>query len=137
MRNLERVAKMLGGVAFCVSLTVACAANAADKRVTAAFGNTVLSTYPDGRSQKVWLHSDGSWTGAARDGRALAGKWRLTADKVCLRQSQPPTLPFSMCLPFPAGAKVGSTWAANDFGGTPIRLKVVRGIQTRTVKATK
>ena len=35
----------------------------ADARVAAAFGNTVTTTYPDGRSQKIWLRADGTWSG--------------------------------------------------------------------------
>jgi hypothetical protein len=50
-----------------------------------AFGNTVVSTYPDGRSLQVWLHPDGSWEGQSRRGTALAGHWNVKGDKVCFR----------------------------------------------------
>ena len=104
-------------------------AQAADLgRLAAAFGNTVMTLYPDGRTQKIWLHPDGNWDGIGRDGRALAGRWNLKADKVCLRQSKPATLPISYCTAFPADPQVGVTWTSKDFGGTPIRLTVVRGM---------
>lgn len=97
-------------------------------RVAAAFGNTVMSIYPDGRTQKIWLHPDGLWDGVGRDGRPLAGKWTLKGEKVCLRQTRPPTLPFSYCTGFPDDPHVGVTWTSRDFGGTPIRLTVVKGM---------
>src|ERR1700750_1503129 len=88
-------------VAVAASFT-ALHAQAADlSRVAQAFGNTVMSLYPDGRTQKIWLHPDGSWDGVGRANQELAGSWTLKDDKVCLRQKKPPTLPFSYCTPFP------------------------------------
>jgi hypothetical protein len=103
---------------------------AADPRVAAAFGNTIISTYPDGRTQEIWLKPDGAWAGLSRTHRGLAGTWTLKGDKVCLRQKTPPTLPFSYCTAFPQDARVGAAWTSKDFVGTPIRLKLVRGLQT-------
>lgn len=112
-------------------------AQAADlSRVATAFGNTVMSIYPDGRTQKIWLHPNGDWDGLGRDGRPLAGHWQLKGDRVCLRQSKPPTLPFSYCTNFPNNPQVGVTWTSKDFGGTPIRLMVVKGMaEARTPSA--
>lgn len=100
-----------------------------DSPVVAAFGNTVTTTYPDGRTQQIWLHPDGTWAGLSRTRRELTGTWSLKGDRVCMRQRTPPTLPFSYCTRFPQDAHVGAAWAAKDFGGTPIRLKLVRGVQ--------
>src|SRR5260370_19481192 len=81
------------------------AADAPDPQVAqsvrATFGNTVMSIYPDGRSQKIWIHADGTWEGRSRRGIPLAGKWTMRGDKVCLRQSRPPTLPISFCQAMP------------------------------------
>jgi hypothetical protein len=108
-------------------------AQAADlSRVAAAFGNTVMSIYPDGRSQKIWLHPDGSWAGRGRNGVALAGHWSMRGDKVCLRQSKPPTLPFAYCAPFPDDPHIGAEWTGRDFLGTPIKLTVVKGMPPQT-----
>jgi hypothetical protein len=109
--------------------SLACAAQPDDPaaRISAAFGNTVTSTYPDGRSQKIWLRPDGSWTGLSRTRKDLAGTWTVKGDKVCLRQKTPPTLPFSFCTPFPQDAHVGVAWASKDVGGTPIRLRLDAG----------
>lgn len=104
-------------------------AQAADlSRMATAFGNTVMSIYPDGRTQKFWLHPNGDWEGVGRDGRPLAGHWTMKEDKVCMRQTRPPTLPFSYCTAFPSDPHVGVVWTSKDFGGNPIKLTVLKGM---------
>jgi hypothetical protein len=98
----------------------------AEQTVHATFGNTVISIYPDGRSQKIWLHPDGTWDGKSRRGVALSGKWTMKGDKVCLRQSRPPTLPISFCQAMPKDPNV--TLTSHDLTGQTIRLKIVKGI---------
>jgi hypothetical protein len=92
--------------------------------VAAAFGNTIVSIDPDGRSRKIWLQPDGSWTGLSRRGLALAGKWTVKGDKVCLSQSKP-RLFGSLCQVFPTDPKTGID--TKDPTGTPIHLKLVKG----------
>ena len=96
--------------------------------VSAAFGNTVLSIYPDGRSQKIWLHPDGSWTGKSRRGLDLTGRWDIKGEKVCLRQTKPPTLPISFCQVFPKDPTAELT--SHDLTGQTIHLKIVKGVTT-------
>ena len=109
----------------------ATAAQAADEtQVKPAFGNTVLSIYPDGRSQKIWMHPDGTWDGQSRRGTPLAGRWNVKDGKVCMKQSKPPTLPLAYCTAFPENTYVGVTWTSKDMSGTPIQLKVVQGMVT-------
>jgi hypothetical protein len=102
---------------------------APESGVAPAFGNTVVSTYPDGRTQKIWLHEDGTWDGLSRRGNALAGKWTVKADKLCLRQSRPPTLPISYCTVLPKDLHPGVSLTSKDLTGTPIQLKLLKGIQ--------
>jgi hypothetical protein len=109
------------------SATAAPAADAA-AQVKPAFGNTVVSIYPDGRSQKIWMHPDGTWDGRSRRGTPLAGHWSVKNGKVCMKQSKPPTLPLAYCTAFPQNTYVGVTWTSKDMSGTPIRLKVVQGM---------
>jgi hypothetical protein len=116
-------------LAVWASFTALNAQAAGPDDVAAAFGNTVMTVYPDGRSQKVWMKPDGSWEGLSRRGTPLAGKWNVKNDKVCLKQSKPPTLPLSYCTAFPAQAKVGVAWTGKDLSGTPITLKLVKGIE--------
>ncbi|MFC3067916.1 hypothetical protein [Phenylobacterium soli] len=115
-------------LAAAVSLAALNAQASELSRVAAAFGNTVMSIYPDGRTQKIWLHPDGVWEGVGRNGQALAGKWTMKNEKVCLRQTKPPTLPFSYCTGFPDDPHIGVTWTSKDFSGTPIRLTVLKGM---------
>lgn len=121
---------MLVRIAIAAALSLLAFEAQADdlNRVAAAFGNTVMSIYPDGRTQKIWLHQDGTWAGLGRDGRPLSGRWSVKDDKVCLRQSHPLTLPVAYCTAFPNDAHIGVTWTSKDFAGTPIRLTVVKGL---------
>jgi len=105
----------------------AMAAQAAEPpaNISVTFGNTVISVYPDGRSQKIWLQPDGTWTGLSRRGNPLAGKWTVKGDKVCLRQTRPPTLPISFCQVLPSDPQTGVD--AKDLLGTRIHIKLVKG----------
>lgn len=132
MKLLGRLSLGLNALLLCAVPAFALGAQAAEpsQRVAAAFGNTVTSTYPDGRSQKIWMQPDGTWTGLSRRGLSLAGTWNLRGEKVCLRQRTPPTLPFSYCTAFPADTRVGDVWPSKDFLGTAIQLRVVPGVQS-------
>jgi hypothetical protein len=99
--------------------------------VAAAFGNTVISSYPDGTSQKIWLHADGTWNGISRHNAALAGKWSLRGDKVCMRQTAPPTLPISYCTPIPSGSQPGVQWTGRDVAGRSITLSLMKGVPSQ------
>jgi hypothetical protein len=133
---MNRIALVIPTLALVAVTYVATTTHAADKTamdkaggekadVSAAFGNTVFSIYPDGRSQKVWFAPDGTWTGLSRRGRPLAGVWTVKGPKICLKQSRPPTLPISFCQIFPEYPAKGMD--AKDLTGTPIHLKLVKG----------
>ncbi|HXA37391.1 MAG TPA: hypothetical protein VNW53_00185 [Phenylobacterium sp.] len=104
--------------------------------IAAAFGNTVTTTYPDGRSQQIWLQPGGLWTGLGRTHAPFAGTWDLKGQKICLKQKKPPTLGLSYCAPFPANARVGDGWPSKDFFGTPIQVRLVAGQGDRVRQAT-
>lgn len=110
-------------LAAALSLSAAAPAIAAPN-VGAAFGNTVLIVDPDGRSRKIWLQPGGRWTGLSRRGLALAGKWTVRGDKVCISQSKP-RLIGSLCNPLPG--RLGASLPATDPSGKPIQLKLVKG----------
>src|ERR1041384_6332628 len=53
---------------------VACFASApAHADITSAFGNTILSRYPDGGWVKHWFNPDGTYAAHFSDGRRLTG----------------------------------------------------------------
>src|SRR6185369_17658656 len=82
-RHLSSLAIALAAAATAAGATAA----DSSEQVKPAFGNTVLSIYPDGRSQKIWMHPDGSWDGQSRRGTPLAGRWSVKDGKVCMKQS--------------------------------------------------
>jgi len=119
---------LMSAVLAAVLAAPAATAAAPAANVEAAFGNTLLTIDPDGRSRKIWLKPDGTWTGLSRRGLDLAGKWKVKGEKVCLSQSKP-RLFGSMCEVFPARPDAGVT--AKDPMGTSVRLKLVKGHVTR------
>ncbi len=114
---------IFAGMAAASALMVA----GADKSDLApAFKNTVVSTYPDGRTARLWLSADGTYTAEGRRRDRSTGHWKLKGDKICLRQSDPATLPFSFCTAVPSG-DVGSTWSAKSVFGDPLKVQLVAG----------
>ena len=120
------MALLLGALVASPLAAPAAAAPAAN--VQAAFGNTVLTIDPDGRSRKIWLKPDGTWTGLSRRGLDLAGKWTVKGDAVCLSQSKP-RLPGRMCQKFPTEPGVGVQ--AKDPTGKSVQVKLVKGHVTK------
>ena len=94
--------------------------------VEAAFGNTVVSTYPDGRTQLLWLSRDGGYTAKGRRRQDSSGRWSVKGDELCLRQLKPVPMPIVYCTPVPPNAAT-ATWTGKAVNGQPITLKVVRG----------
>jgi hypothetical protein len=123
----------VSALALALALCAAGASQAADlasSRVAETFGNTVISTYPDGRSQKIWLSQDGTWTGLSRRGNPLAGTWSTKGDKVCLKQTHPPMFGLSFCQALPDDPAKGVD--SRDFLGTRIHLTLVKGHVTKS-----
>lgn len=108
------------GMAFAASPLLA----APDSPLKPAFGNTVVSTYPDGRTALLWLKPDGSYTAKGRHRTASGGTWTVKAARVCLKQLKPMRAPFSYCTPLPSGR----TWKAKAVTGEPITVRIAHGI---------
>lgn len=106
--------------------TVVVAASAARSPVEAAFGNTVVSTYPDGRTGLLWLKRDGTYTAKGRRRTDSSGRWTMKGPQVCLKQARPVKVPMSYCTVIPENA-VGAAWDAKAVTGEAIRVKIVRG----------
>ncbi len=90
-----------------------------------AFGNTIVSTYPDGRKGELYLQADGSYAAKGRKGDPSSGHWKQKGGKLCLSQSKPIPSPFDFCTPIPHS--LSSTWTAKAVTGERIRVKLVHG----------
>lgn len=112
-------------LALILALTVSqTPAGAAD--LAPAFGNTLVSTYPDGRTARMWLAADGRYQGQGRRGGASSGVWRVWDGQVCLSQRRPIPFPRAFCTPIVRGG-VGTSWTARAVTGETIRVRLVAG----------
>ena len=88
-----------------------------------AFGNTVVSTYPDGRTGLLWLKPDGTYSAKGRHRTSSSGTWTLKGAKMCLSQKKPVWAPFAYCTALPSS----TTWNAKAVTGEPITVRIVKG----------
>ena len=92
----------------------------------AAFTNTVVSTYPDGRTAKLWLERNGTYRGVSRRGKPSSGKWTVKGQQICLKQSRPFPAPITYCTAIQQG-DVGAEWKGKAVTGEPVTFKLVAG----------
>ncbi|MBV9511426.1 MAG: hypothetical protein JO303_14210 [Caulobacteraceae bacterium] len=97
-------------------------------RVSEAFGNTIISTYPDGRTAELWLKPGGAYSAKGRRGDPSSGHWTVKGAKLCLKQSRPLPMFINYCTPIP-DAGMGHAWSAKAVTGEPIRVQLVKGDQ--------
>jgi hypothetical protein len=114
---------------WAVALLGASRAEAADHasapNLRPAFGNTIMSTYPDGRQAELWLAADGSYRAKGRRGDDSNGAWRVKSGRLCLRQQQPLPVPFSFCTSIPS--RFDRSWTAHAVTGETIHVALVHG----------
>lgn len=113
-------------VAALVSDPPARGAAASETDLAPAFGNTLLSTYPDGRTARMWLQRGGAYQGQGRRGGLSSGTWRVRNGEVCFSQRRPLPMPGSFCTPIVSG-EIGDSWAARAMTGENIRVSLVAG----------
>lgn len=116
-------------LALCLALTLATvpAVARAAQDMSAAFGNTIVSTYPDKRTAYLWLQPDGDYTGSSRKRTAMSGRWELKGDKICFKQQKPFPSPINYCLDLAAGTPA-TGWNGKAVTGEPIRVTIAKGI---------
>jgi hypothetical protein len=91
-------------IVFAISLAAIAGSVLADTRasVARAFGNTLVSTYPDGRTGEIWLKADGTYTGLGRKKTdPSSGHWKIKGDSICLSQSKPFVFGYTVCIKVP------------------------------------
>lgn len=91
------------------------------------FGNTIISTYPDGRQAELWLHPDGTYSAEGRRHDRTDGHWKIKGEKLCLKQSHPLAFPFTYCTPIQQGG-IGASWTGKAVTGEQIHIQLVRGV---------
>jgi hypothetical protein len=94
----------------------------AAEAVKRAFGNTIVSVYPDGRKGFLYLNADGTFTTLGRHRTSSTGKWRIKGDKVCLKRVKPPA-PFGDCTAAPQG----DSWPAKAVTGEKLKVHLEKG----------
>jgi hypothetical protein len=117
-----RIVPVLGLVA----LATPCLADDPAALLSQAFGNTIVSTYPDGRTAKLWLQPDGSYFGEGRDHDRSRGHWQVQDDKLCFKQAHPFAFGYVYCTRL-AQFSSGSSWTGRAVTGETIQIKLVRG----------
>ena len=118
----------LATVLCCASVPVMAAVmkGSQDARLRIAFGNTILDTFPDGRTSEAWLEPDGSYTGEGRTRTKSYGRWFVEGPKVCFKQTHPFVFGFVYCTPIP-NVRPGEAWRARSPMGEDVTVRVVPG----------
>lgn len=96
-------------------------------QIDAVFGNTIVSTYPDGRMAYLWLRPDGSYELLNRRRTTSKGAWTIKGEDVCMKQSKPIPAPITFCTPAPAGDSTAA-WKAKALTGEQVSVRLVKGI---------
>jgi hypothetical protein len=105
-------------------LVMLCGASAPPPTVERAFGNTIVSTYPDNRTAELWLNPGGSYEARGPAGDHSSGHWRVEGEKLCLKQAQPWVPPFfRYCTHIP----VEDHWTTKAVTGEMLEVRIVRG----------
>lgn len=102
------------------------AAPAAPPGLEAAFRNTIVSTYPDGRTARLWLDPGGTYRGQGRRGGSNSGVWAIDGENICFSQRRPLPMPIRYCTPVMRG-DVGARWTAKAVTGETISVQLVAG----------
>jgi hypothetical protein len=108
---------------FAATLTAHAGPALADIRLEPAFAGVIVSTYPDGRTARLWLNRDGTYTAEGRRRKPSSGVWAVEDERICLRQRRPFPGPFSYCQPIPSGP----AWRGKAPTGEPIDLRLTPG----------
>lgn len=104
---------LIGGLVAAGAL----AASPASADMSKAFGNTIVSHYPNGQWVKHFFEPDG---------RRLNARWSAEGDKICLSGFSPRQILPRFCSRV-VEADVGDTWQARDPLGRSIRNELVAG----------
>jgi len=85
---------------------------------SAAYDGTILSTYADGRTAKVYVNADHTYSVVLPNGTTLKGTWADGNGQSCFSLTDPPAAPGSKPTCFEAKEyKVGDSFSGEDATG--------------------
>ena len=123
-----RLATILAAALALAPLAAAAAASSpptAAPDLSPAFGAAIVSTHPDGRQAKLFLHADHTYDAESRAGSRSGGTWRTKGARLCLSQKRPYPGLFSYCKRVPPFT-VGKPWSDTAVNGERVTNEVVR-----------
>ena len=128
MDPCPRSARSLGVAVLAVTLLAAgpLRADQTLDRLAPAIGATIVSTHPDGRKARLWLHRDGTYAAEGRAGNRSSGSWKVRGEKLCLHQHSPFPFPISYCKPVPAES-LNTPWRDKAVNGDQVTNEIVPG----------
>lgn len=118
-------------VAFAAFLAVPAASRpvqATQADISPAFGNTIVSTHPDGRKARLWINVDHTYSAQSRAGRRSGGTWKVKGAKLCLSQTSPYPGLFSYCK-VARPIAIGKPWSDTAVTGEQVTNEVFKGQQ--------
>jgi hypothetical protein len=85
---------------------------------TGVYGNTITSTYSDGRVVRVFVEPDHTYSIVLPDGAKLTGTWADAVGQSCFTVTNPPPAPGARPSCFPLKEyKVGDSFSGEDASG--------------------
>lgn len=110
--------RTLGLTGALILTTASTAAASPPPALEKAFTHTIVSTYPDGRTAKLWMDPSGTYTSMGRRHHRYRGHWTLKGDKVCFRRSL-----GSYCTPLPTE----TAFTTKSVTGETVQVRLVPG----------
>ncbi len=88
------------------------------------YGNTFVVTNAAGQVSRYQFNEDGSFTGVAPGGSAMAGTYTAADGQLCM---SPPHGAAPMCTALAADKNVGDTWTQTGTDGSEISVTLEAG----------
>lgn len=83
-----------------------------------AFTSTIVSTYPDGRTARLWMNPDGTFTSSGRRHDRHSGKWNVKGKQVCFKRGI-----FGYCTAMPTN----TAFTTKAVTGETIQVRLIPG----------
>jgi hypothetical protein len=116
--------KFLAKAAIAAAIFMAAGPALAADPMSSAYGNTVVITYGDGTTVKLYIDEGGTYTGDGPTG-ATSGSWAISGGQTCFTQQSPEAAPPS-CGPT-VSKSVGDSWQGTGQGGAPVTVTIQAG----------